>query len=38
MTIGENKCTGVVTYSSARDIGNIATGYVADANIFNDKT
>ncbi|WP_446788203.1 RHS repeat-associated core domain-containing protein [Macellibacteroides fermentans] len=32
MPIGGNKNTGVVTYSSARDIGNITAGYVAGAN------
>ncbi len=32
MPIGCNKNTGVVTYSSARDIGNIAAGYIAGAN------
>jgi hypothetical protein len=32
MPIGGNSRTGVVTYSSARDIGNIAAGYVAGAN------
>jgi hypothetical protein len=32
MPIGGNKRTGVVTYSSARDIGNIAAGYIAGAN------
>jgi hypothetical protein len=32
MPIGGNKYTGVVTYSSARDIGNIVAGYIAGAN------
>jgi RHS repeat-associated protein len=32
MPVGGNKNTGVVTYSSARDIGNMAAGYVAGAN------
>src|SRR5574344_1770099 len=32
MPIGGNKNTGVVTYSSARDIGNVTAGYVAGAN------
>jgi hypothetical protein len=32
MPIGGNKNTGVTTYSSARDVGNIAAGYIAGAN------
>jgi hypothetical protein len=32
MPIGGNKNNGLVTYSSARDIGNIAAGYIAGAN------